>query len=144
MCFALLLILIFKKLKYSWITMLCYFHLYRKVIQWYVYICFIYKHILFEILFPYRLLQNIDYSSLFPVGSCWLSILIYVVVAKSCPTLCHLWTVAHQAPLSMEFPRQEYWSGLPFPSQPRDLICTSSVSCIGRRILYHCVTWEAT
>ena len=30
------------------------------------------------------------------------------------------WTVAHQAPLSMEFPRQEYWSGLPFPS-PRDL-----------------------
>ena len=25
------------------------------------------------------------------------------------------WTVAHQAPLSMEFPRQGYWSGLPFP-----------------------------
>ena len=30
------------------------------------------------------------------------------------------WTVAHQAPLSMEFPRQEYRSGLPFPS-PEDL-----------------------
>ena len=27
-----------------------------------------------------------------------------------------LWTVAHQAPLSMEFSRQEYQSGLPFPS----------------------------
>ena len=27
-----------------------------------------------------------------------------------------LWTVAHQAPLSMEFCRLEYWSGLPFPS----------------------------
>ena len=27
------------------------------------------------------------------------------------------WTVAHQAPLSMGFPRQEYWSGLPFPLQ---------------------------
>ena len=26
------------------------------------------------------------------------------------------WTVAHQAPPSMEFSRQEYWSGLPFPS----------------------------
>ena len=26
------------------------------------------------------------------------------------------WTVNHQAPLSMEFSRQEYWSGLPFPS----------------------------
>ena len=25
------------------------------------------------------------------------------------------WTVAHQAPLSLEFSRQEYWSGLPFP-----------------------------
>ena len=30
------------------------------------------------------------------------------------------WTVAHQAPLSMGFSRQEYWSGLPFPS-PGDL-----------------------
>ena len=30
------------------------------------------------------------------------------------------WTVAHQAPLSMGFSRQEYWSGLPFPS-PVDL-----------------------
>ena len=27
-----------------------------------------------------------------------------------------LWTVAYQAPLSMGFPKQEYWSGLPFPS----------------------------
>ena len=26
------------------------------------------------------------------------------------------WTVAHQVPLSMEFSRQEYWSGLPFPT----------------------------
>ena len=26
------------------------------------------------------------------------------------------WTVAHQAPPSMGFPRQEYWSGFPFPS----------------------------
>ena len=30
------------------------------------------------------------------------------------------WTVAHQAPLSMEFFRHEYWNGLPFPS-PGDL-----------------------
>ena len=30
------------------------------------------------------------------------------------------WTVAHQAPQSMEFSRQEYWSGLPFPF-PGDL-----------------------
>ena len=38
------------------------------------------------------------------------------LVAKSCPTLSNPWTVAHQAPLSMGFARQEYWSGLPFPS----------------------------
>ena len=42
------------------------------------------------------------------------------LVAKSRPTLATPWTVAHQAPLSMGFSRQEYWSGLPFPS-PGDL-----------------------
>ena len=42
------------------------------------------------------------------------------LVPRACPSLCALWTVAHQAPLSMGFPRQEYWSGLPFPS-PGDL-----------------------
>ena len=31
---------------------------------------------------------------------------------QSCPTLCDLWTVADQSPLSMGFSRQEYWSGL--------------------------------
>ena len=42
------------------------------------------------------------------------------LVAKLCPTLEIPRTVACQAPLSMGFSRQEYWSGLPFPS-PRDL-----------------------
>ena len=36
-------------------------------------------------------------------------------VAQSFPTLTP-WTVAYQAPPSMGFSRQEYWSGLPFPS----------------------------
>ena len=47
--------------------------------------------------------------------------------ARSCPTLWAAespcltpWAAARQAPLSMEFPRQAYWSGLPFPS-PGDL-----------------------
>ena len=84
--------------------------------------------------------------------------------------LVTLWTVARQAPLSMGFSRQGYWSGLPFPSPgylpdllssvhgilqarileqvsissskrsswPRDWTCVSCISCIGRRILYHC------
>ena len=38
------------------------------------------------------------------------------LVAQSCLTLCTPWTVVHQDPLSMEFSREEYWSGLPFPS----------------------------
>ena len=38
------------------------------------------------------------------------------LVAKSYPTLTTLWTVTHQAPLSMRFPRQEYRSGFSFPS----------------------------
>ena len=40
-----------------------------------------------------------------------------VLVTQLCPVLCKLMdSVAHQAPLFMEFSRQEYWSGLPFPS----------------------------
>ena len=58
-----------------------------------------------------------------------------------------LQTRVHQAPLYVGFSRQEYWSGLPFPS-PRDLPDpgiepASCVSCTGRQILYHCATWEA-
>ena len=37
-------------------------------------------------------------------------------VAQSYLTLGTVWTIVHQLPLSMGFPRQEYWSGLPFPS----------------------------
>ena len=37
-------------------------------------------------------------------------------VDQSCLTLCDPMDLAHQAPPSMEFSRQEYWSGLPFPS----------------------------
>ena len=39
-----------------------------------------------------------------------------VLVTQLCPTLCDPGTVAHQAPLSMEFSSQEYCSGQPFPS----------------------------
>ena len=42
------------------------------------------------------------------------------LVDESCPTLATPWTVACQAPLSVGFSRQEYWSWQPFPS-PGDL-----------------------
>ena len=41
-------------------------------------------------------------------------------ITQRCPTLYDPWTVGHQAPPSVGFPRQEYWSGLLFPS-PGDL-----------------------
>ena len=51
---------------------------------------------------------------------------LWLVRACSCSILSHVrlfetpWTVAYKSPLSMEFSRQEYWSGLPIPS-PGDL-----------------------
>ena len=59
------------------------------------------------------------------------------------------WTVACQAPLSMEFSRQEYWSGFPFPSS-RDLPdpgiepkCLMSPALVGRFFITS-ATWEVT
>ena len=57
------------------------------------------------------------------------------------------WTIALQAPLSMGFSKQEFWSGLPFPPPgifpTHGLSLSQAVSCAGRQILYHCTTWEA-
>ena len=56
----------------------------------------------------------------------WILLLVCQVRACMLNSFSHvqlfgtLWTVAHQAPLSLGFSRQEYWSGLPFPS-PVDL-----------------------
>ena len=52
-----------------------------------------------------------------------------------------LWLHGPEALLSMDFTRQEYWSGLPFPtpggsSQPRDQTHVSRISCICRQVLY--------
>ena len=57
------------------------------------------------------------------------------------------WT-SDQAPLSMGFSWQEYWSRLPFPtpeasSRPRDGTCISCVSCIVRWVLYHCTSGKS-
>ena len=67
-------------------------------------------------------------------------------VAQSCPTLRDpMETVAHQAPLSMEFFRQEYCSWLPFPtpeSLPDPTIEPASfVSPVLADRLCQCATW---
>ena len=75
----------------------------------------------------------------------WIGAVLIPVQLFSTP-----WTVAPQAPLSMKFPMQEYWNGLPFPPlgesfQPRDQTC---VSCTGRRISHqyhifsHGISWN--
>ena len=57
------------------------------------------------------------------------------------------WTVAHQAPLSVGFSRQEYQSRLPFPSLGNlpNLVTepVSHITCIDRWVLYHQHHWEA-
>ena len=98
--------------------------------------------ILFQIIFLFRWLQNIEQSFLcYTVGH-------YVCVCVCAQWFSHvqffvtLWTIVFQALLSMGFSRQEYWSGLPFPppgrsSWPRDWTLISCVYCIERWILYH-------
>ena len=67
---------------------------------------------------------------------------------QSCPTICN--PIAHQGPLSMGFSRQENWSQLPcplpgnLPDPGIESASPSCVSCIGRCILYHSITWEAS
>ena len=66
------------------------------------------------------------------------------VCAQLCLTFVAPRTTALQAPLSLEFSRQECWSRLPIPTPwdpPSPGIQFTSL-CIGRRILYHFATWE--
>ena len=73
------------------------------------------------------------------LSPCWCFII------KLCPILAMLWTVAHKAPLSMGFSRQEYWSGLLFllPGDLPNPGIKPGSPAIGRWILYHWATWEA-
>ena len=56
-----------------------------------------------------------------------------------------LWTVAHQARLSMGLSRQKYWSGFPClpPGDPPNPGIKNCVSCITGKFLTHLATWEA-
>ena len=60
------------------------------------------------------------------------------LVAKLCSDSATPWTPPRQAPLSVGFPRQEYWRGLPFPP-PRNF---PNPGIVGRWILYHWATRE--
>ena len=79
------------------------------------------------------LLTNSNHLTSFTLSSKWASVKVKVLVTKSC-LFATPWTLVHQAPLFMEYSRQEYWSEWPF-SFPGDLPnsdCTW-VSCIAGR-----------
>ena len=58
------------------------------------------------------------------------------------------WTVAHQAPLSMEISKQEYWNGMPFPT-PGDLLhqgieqASLASPALAGRFFTTALNWEA-
>ena len=55
-------------------------------------------------------------------------------VAQSCPTLATPWTAAYQAPPTMGFSRQEYWSGVPLPSPSTSLLVTYFIYSSGYEV----------
>ena len=70
-----------------------------------------------------------------------LDLRLCVLVAQSCSTLCDLMNCSCQAPLSLEFSRQEYWSGLPFPS-PGDLPDQeSNLGLLNCRWMLYCLSY---
>ena len=64
----------------------------------------------------------------------------YVCVLSCVHLFVTPWTIAAQAPLSMEFFRQDYWSELLFPGPTSDCIHISCASCTGRCIFYYHTT----
>ena len=93
----------------------------------------------------YVIAKELSNSLLQPHGDALLGLLFsHWVVPNS---FAMPWNVAHPAPLSMGFPRQEYWSGLPFPS-PGDLPnpgikLTSSALAGGFFFFFNHWTWGA-
>ena len=84
-------------------------------------------------------------SSHAPHGMC-VCLKVKVLVTQPCPTLCDPIGCSPPGFSVHGIHRQEYWSGLPFPTpglpDPR-ITPLSGVSCFGRRVLYHCTTGEA-
>ena len=68
----------------------------------------------------YRYLILMKVHKVIPILSTFNLVVCVCLCVFSCVRLYTLWTIACQAPLSMEFSRQEYWIGLPFPP-PGDL-----------------------
>ena len=93
------------------------------------------KHPFDHVIFPLSGSALLGMVAISYMHACMLSCFSHV---QLCATL---WTVARQAPLSVGFSRQEYWSGLPYPP-PGDLPTpeiepVTHVSCTDRQVSYH-------
>ena len=119
-----------KNLAKCWLKLLSVSHCFCMAQQMFVYRTFAFfiflwiTFFLFEVLNPFACMHTKSFSHV------WL--------------FATIWTVAHQAPLSMGFSRQEYWSGLPClslgeSSQSRDWTC---ISCIAGGFFYSWATGE--
>ena len=79
---------------------------------------------------------------------CLINLCVCVCVCVFIPLFATPWTIAHKALLSVEFPKQEYWSGLPFPTTgdlpDPGIRPTSPVSpALAGRFFTTSATWEA-
>ena len=73
------------------------------------------------LLYPAGVNKGMFYKNqLMEVGLCVCVCVCVCVLAQSCPTLCDPMDCSPLGSLSMEYSKQEHWSGLPFPS-PWDL-----------------------
>ena len=114
---------------------------YKQSVQIVTVSIYIYEHIYMSIKHP-AWFPSIT-SLVIPSG-----LVVRCVHAQSCPALCDpMDCVACQAPLSMEFSKKEYWSGLPFPI-PGDLPdpgiepTSPMFPSLAGRFFYHCTTSE--
>ena len=105
-------LILFKKFYWCWLTMLCF----RYTAKW---MSYTYIHSFFCHTDHYRVLSRVlcAIQQFFLSGLCMLSHFSHVWL------FAREWTIAHQASLSMGFSRQEYWSGLPFPTLLCILVC---------------------
>ena len=113
-------------LEYSWFIRLCYFLLYAKWIS-YIYI-YIYPH-------SFRFFSHIGHCTVLSRVPCDAALI--VLSHFSCVQFFEvLWTVAHQAPLSMGFSRQGYWLGCHVRFQGSFLTQGSDLC------LFHLLHWQ--
>ena len=121
-----------QRVRHDWVTftsyryMWCVLHLLVKLTSPLYLECLDYLYVIYIIIYMIEfktiILLFVFYLCHLHLFSLFLVFLSFFVVKWSCSVVSDSaipWTVAHQAPPSMGFSRQEYWSGVPLPSLPQ-------------------------